>query len=101
MYILLLHVLISRIVNIGINSSVDSVSLSSSEYMLDEGSEEVIITINRSGDLLDDIIILFVARESQEDNNTGKRTFSLISKLSDIIELFAPLNFIKIYAKGV
>ena len=42
---------------------MDTVSLSVSEYSVEEGSGEVVITINRTGDLLDDITVLFVAGE--------------------------------------
>ena len=39
------------------------VTLSRSEYSVEEGSGEVVITLDRSGDLLDGIIVLFVAGE--------------------------------------
>ena len=44
-------------------SAVDRVSLSGSEYTVEEGSGEVLINITRSGELIDDIIVIFVARE--------------------------------------
>ena len=42
---------------------MDTVSLSASEYSVEEGSGEVVISISRTGDLLDDITVLFVAGE--------------------------------------
>ena len=43
--------------------TVDTVSLSESGYSVEQGSGEVVISINRTGNLLDDIAVLFVAGE--------------------------------------
>ncbi|CAI8020180.1 Adhesion G-protein coupled receptor V1, partial [Geodia barretti] len=43
--------------------ALDTVSLSASEYSVEEGSGEVVISISRTGDLLDDITVLFAAGE--------------------------------------
>ena len=40
---------------------MDTVSLSASEYSVEEGSGEVVISINRIGDLLDNLTGSFVA----------------------------------------
>lgn len=48
---------------IDIMYAVDAVSLSESGYSVEQGSGEVVITINRTGSLLDDIAVLFVAGE--------------------------------------
>ena len=43
--------------------TVDRISLSGSEFTVEEGSGEVLINITRTGQLVDDIIVKFVARE--------------------------------------
>ena len=43
--------------------TVDRISLSESEFTVEEGSKEVLINITRTGKVVDDIIVKFVARE--------------------------------------
>ena len=59
-------------------SIVDEVSLSESEYIVEEGSGEVVISITRSGNLLDNITTLFVATEIPEIANSARGNTHLI-----------------------
>ena len=54
-------------------STVDEVTLSSSEYSAIEGDVEVSITLMRSGDLYDDIIIPFRAHAITGATNAATR----------------------------
>ena len=53
--------------------TVDRISLSGSEFTVEEGSKEVLINITRTGKLVDDIIVKFVAREISSAINPAIR----------------------------
>ena len=59
--------------------TVDSISLSESEFTVEEGSKEVLINITRTGKLVDDIIVKFVAREIPSAINPAiRKIFALL-----------------------
>ena len=60
-------------------------SLSGSEYIVEEGNEEVVITISRTGGLLEDITGSFVAREIETGNNAIGR--HIITEADDLAEI--------------
>ena len=58
---------------------MDRISLSESEFTVEEGSKEVLINITRTGKVVDDIIVKFVAREIPSAINPAiRKIFALL-----------------------
>ena len=62
--------------------AVDRISLSESEFTVEEGSREVLINITRTGKLVDDIIVKFVAREIPSAINPAIRKIFALLRVS-------------------